>query len=125
MRNRPGGLATGGIVAHPLGMNSSNELPDSSMLPRLRTRIDALDARLVALLAERSRLIDEAARIKARENLPARIDSRVEEVAHNARRLAEEEGLHPDLAERIWRLMVEHFIAQEEIYLQESGEDGA
>ena len=47
----------------------------------LRARIDALDARLIALLAERSTLIDRAAQIKAQVGLPARIDARVEEVA--------------------------------------------
>ncbi|MDT1060522.1 chorismate mutase [Paracoccus sp. CPCC 101403] len=87
--------------------------PDSQM-PALRRRIDALDARLIALLAERSRLIDQAARIKTREHLPARIDSRVEEVAANARRLATQEGLDPGLADALWRLMMEHFIAQED-----------
>lgn len=90
------------------------ELPPDSAMPALRARIDALDARLVALLAERSALIDEAARIKTRERLPARIHSRVEEVAANARRLAEEHGLDPDLAERLWRVMMDHFIAQED-----------
>lgn len=98
-------------------MNSLSELPSNSLLHRLRLRIDTLDARLVALLAERSRLIDEAARIKAREGLPARIDSRVEEVAANARRMAGEEGLDPELADAIWRLMMDHFIAQEERHL--------
>ncbi|ABL68803.1 MULTISPECIES: chorismate mutase [Paracoccus] len=93
---------------------SEPELPPNSAMHELRTRIDALDARLVALLAERSALIDEAARIKARENLPARIDSRVEEVAANARTLAAEHGLDPDLAEQLWRVMMEHFIAQED-----------
>lgn len=92
-------------------------------MPDLRARIDALDARLVALLAERSALIDEAARIKARENLPARIDSRVEEVAANARRLALRQGLDPDLAERLWRVMMEHFIAQEDRVLSDPRRD--
>lgn len=101
----------------PIGMSIEPDLPASSMMHRLRQRIDALDQRLVALLAERSRLIDEAARIKSREGLPARITSRVDEVALNSRRWAEEEGLDPDLAEQIWRLMVEHFIAQEDRYL--------
>ena len=91
-------------------------------MPELRVRIDALDAQLVALLARRSALIDEAARIKTREHLPARIDSRVEEVAANARRLADEYGLDPDLAERIWRLMMDHFIAQEDRALSGRGE---
>lgn len=92
-------------------------LPPNSAMPELRARIDMLDAKLVALLAERSALIDEAARIKAREHLPARISSRVEEVAANARRLAEVQGLDPDLAERLWRLMMDHFIAQEDRFL--------
>ena len=84
----------------------------------LRRRIDALDDQLIALLAQRARLIDEAARIKARENLPARIDSRVEEVAANARQLAQAHGLDPDLAEALWRLMMDHFIAQEDRHLR-------
>lgn len=87
--------------------------PDSAM-HALRARIDELDSRLVALLSERAALIDEAARIKLREGLPARIESRVEEVAANARRLAEEKELDPDLAESLWRMMMEHFIAQED-----------
>ncbi|KGJ11334.1 chorismate mutase [Paracoccus versutus] len=99
------------------------ELPPNSAMPELRARIDALDARLVALLAERSALIDEAARIKLRENLPARIDSRVEEVAANARRLALRQGLDPDLAERLWRVMMEHFIAQEDRVLSDPRRD--
>ncbi len=93
-------------------------------MPELRARIDALDAQLVALLAQRSALIDEAARIKAREHLPARIDSRVEEVAANARRMARAQGLDPQLADRIWRLMMDHFIAQEDRALSEGGRDG-
>lgn len=93
---------------------SDPQLPPDSAMPALRDRIDALDARLVALLAERSALIDEAARIKLREHLPARIDSRVEEVAANARRLAAQHGLDPGLAEALWRLMMDHFIAQED-----------
>ena len=89
-------------------------LPPDSAMHALRARIDELDSRLVALLSERAALIDEAARIKLREGLPARIESRVEEVAANARRLAEEKGLDPDLAESLWRMMMEHFIAQED-----------
>lgn len=99
-------------------MNHFDDIPD---MPALRARIDALDARLIALLAERSALIDRAAQIKSREGLPARIHSRVEEVAANARRLASTHGLDPDLAERLWRVMMDHFIAQEDRVL--SGRD--
>ena len=79
----------------------------------LRRRIDTLDSRLVSLLAERTRLIDRVAQIKLAAGLPARIDSRVEEVATNVRRLAQDEGADPDLAEAVWRLMMQHFIDRE------------
>lgn len=102
-------------------MTTETPLPADSRMHDLRKRIDSLDAKLVALIAERSALIDEAARIKLVEGLPARIGTRVEEVAMNARRLAETEGLDPDLAERVWRLMMEHFIAQEDRVLRPNG----
>lgn len=90
---------------------------DINDMTALRSRIDALDDQLIDLLAERSRLIDRAAVIKAREGLPARIDTRVEQVAMLARSRAAEKGLDPDLAESLWRLMMEHFITREEVHL--------
>ncbi len=95
---------------------------DIQDMATLRTHIDALDARLIALLVERSALIDRAAQIKARVGLPARIDERVEEVALLARQRAIDAGLSGDLAEGLWRLMMEHFIAQEDAHL--GGKDG-
>lgn len=85
-------------------------LPD---MAALRTAIDDLDRRLARMMALRSRMIDRAAQIKAGAGLPARIDARVEQVAANARRNAEAAGYDPDLAEALWRLMMDHFIAQE------------
>lgn len=79
----------------------------------LRAEMDRLDRELAALLGRRSRLIDRAAEIKAGAGLPARIHSRVEEVAANARRNAVQAGYDPDLAEALWRTMMDHFIAQE------------
>ena len=90
--------------------------PDPASLPdmdALRAAIDALDREMAALLGRRTRLIDRAAEIKAGAGLPARIGARVEEVAANARRNAAAEGVDPDLAEALWRVMMEHFIAQE------------
>ncbi len=104
-------------------MERIEEINDMSSL---RAAIDVLDAELIALLARRSRLIDRAAQIKLVENLPARIDTRVEEVAANARRLAGGAGLDPDLAEALWRRMMDHFIDQEDRVLQkkEAPDDG-
>lgn len=85
-------------------------LPD---MAALRAEIDSLDRRLAQLIALRSRLIDRAAELKAGNGLPARIPERVEEVAAQARRNAVAAGCDPDLAEALWRLMMDHFIAVE------------
>lgn len=90
--------------------NDPSQLTD---MTALRAAIDALDRDLALMFARRSRLIDRAAEIKAGAGLPARIDSRVEDVAAKARQNAIEAGYDPDLAEALWRLMMEHFIAQE------------
>ncbi|MEL6584932.1 MAG: chorismate mutase [Pseudomonadota bacterium] len=85
-----------------------------STMTEVRAGIDALDTELVRLLALRAAFIDRASELKPGEGLPARIDDRVEEVANNARRNAEAAGWDPDLAERIWREMIEWSIAREE-----------
>ncbi|TQS73821.1 chorismate mutase [Rhodobacteraceae bacterium] len=87
---------------------------DISSMKDLRVEIDALDRELVALLADRTRLIDRAAELKPAEGLPARIDARVEDVVVKVKAEAEIRGLAPELAEVLWREMMEHFIAREE-----------
>lgn len=84
----------------------------------LRAEIDAVDAGLIGLFARRRALIERAAQIKATQDLPARIDWRVEEVVANARRHAADAGLDPDLFENIWRQLVEAAIAQEDRHLK-------
>ena len=83
-------------------------------MAQLRVRIDNLDRRLVALLAERARLIDRAGELKPAEGLPARIDSRIAAVLANVRAAAAEDGLDPELAEKLWRELIEWSIAREE-----------
>lgn len=102
-------------------MTQGGQMDDIHDMTALRARIDALDSRLVAMLAERSRLIDRAAQIKARDGLPALIETRVEQVVENVRALAGVEGVDPDLVEGVWRLMMAHFIAQEDRYLTGNG----
>ena len=91
-------------------------------MTELRVQIDELDTQLVDMLAKRTLFIDRAAELKPAEGLPARITSRVEEVAANARRNALDSGFDPDLAERIWRLLMEWSIAREEVVLGPSDE---
>ncbi len=87
----------------------------------LRSEIDALDRRLVALLARRARLIDRAAELKLGEGMEARIDARIAEVLANVRREAGRNGLEPALAEGVWRELIEWSIAREERALAAAG----
>ena len=83
-------------------------------MAELRAEIDRLDAALVALFAERTAYIDRAAEIKTQALLPARIDTRVEEVVANVRRHAVTHGLPPDKIEKLWRKLIDWSIAREE-----------
>ena len=87
---------------------------DCTTMADIRAEIDRLDEDLVRLLVERAGYIDRAAEIKAQVDLPARIDSRVEEVVENVRRHAAAHGLPPDLVEELWRRLIDWSIAREE-----------
>ena len=87
---------------------------DCKTMADLRRQIDLLDAEIVALLIRRTAYIDRAAEIKPAEGLPARIPDRVEEVIARVRARSGEGGLDPDLAESVWRVLVEWSIAREE-----------
>jgi isochorismate pyruvate lyase len=80
----------------------------------LRAEIDATDRSLVRLLAHRAALIDRAIELKPGEALPARIETRVEEVVGKVRAEARAEGLDPDLIEALWRRLIDWSIAREE-----------
>ncbi|WP_342642269.1 chorismate mutase [Rhodoligotrophos ferricapiens] len=84
----------------------------------LRAEIDRIDAALVALLAERTRYVDRVVEVKTALGLPALIEARVEQVAERVRGLADQSGVDADFAERLWRMMMNHFIAYEEARLK-------
>jgi isochorismate pyruvate lyase len=87
---------------------------DCETMAQVRAEIDRLDEALVRLFAERAAFIDRAAEIKARADLPARIETRVEEVVRNVRAHAETYGLPPELVEKLWRRLIDWSIAREE-----------
>lgn len=87
---------------------------DCPTMAVLRRQIDTLDAELVALLAARAGYIDRATELKPGEGLPARIEARVEEVVANVRARSAEAGLDPELAEALWRQLIDWSIAREE-----------
>ncbi|MBG6092313.1 chorismate mutase [Actinomadura viridis] len=84
-------------------------MADPKSLPEVRAGIDAIDADLVRLLAERQALVRAAARFKADEQA-VRAPARVEQVVASARERAVAAGLSPVVAEAVWRAMISAFI---------------
>lgn len=82
-------------------------------LKSARTDIDRIDAQLVALLAERQKVVERVIAIKTRDGIPALIPERVDVVIENAAAQAKAAGLSPDLARQVWRTMVDWFVAYE------------
>jgi isochorismate pyruvate lyase len=81
-------------------------------MEEVRRHIDALDARIVSLLAERSGYVAQAARIKQDAGQvydQARIDFIVERV----KALAAQQGAPEPVAEATYRAMIDAFIAFE------------
>jgi isochorismate pyruvate lyase len=78
----------------------------------VRQGVDALDRALVAMLAERQRYMDAAARIKT-DRHAVRDDARVEDVVAKVKAAAREAGLSEAIAETVWRTLIEGCIAYE------------
>ncbi len=87
-------------------------------LAGLRAEIDRVDSELVKLLAERMKIVDQVVAIKKQTGLPAFIPDRVEEVAQRVREEAKRLGAPPELAELVYRRMMDWVIAYEEMRLK-------
>jgi isochorismate pyruvate lyase len=78
-------------------------------LAEVRARIDAIDADLVGLLADRESLVRAAAAFKA-DAAAVRAPDRVEQVITAVRERAAAAGLSPTVAEAVWRAMIAAFV---------------
>jgi isochorismate pyruvate lyase len=81
-------------------------------LSEVRAAIDRIDELLIELLAERLKAIKRASELKSAPH-EARVTWRVEEVVRRVREAATAVGFDADVAERIWRAMMEECIAYE------------
>ena len=78
----------------------------------IRDRIDLLDKKLVALLAKRQQLIEAAGKVKpARQTI--RDEARIEEVIRLVLAEARAQNLSAEIAEPVWRQLIESSIAHE------------
>ena len=92
---------------------------DCTDMATLRAQIDAIDADLLTLLAERATYIVRAIPLKQAANLPARTDDRIAAMIADLRRQATEKGVDPALAETLWHTIIDWGIAHEAPHLED------
>lgn len=85
---------------------------DCETMIDVRKGVDMLDKELVRLLVIRQGYMDAAARIK--QDRDAVYDSeRIEDVVSKVLETANSQGLNPEIAEPVWRKLIERCIAHE------------
>ncbi len=88
-------------------------MPQCQSLAEIRDNIDRLDRQIVTLLTERQGYVGQAAGFK-----PTRADvvvpERIEDIVRKVRAQAAGLGGNPDLLERIYRAMIDAYIAFED-----------
>ncbi|MBV8417772.1 MAG: chorismate mutase [Verrucomicrobia bacterium] len=72
-----------------------------------RQQIDSLDQRIVELIQERARVVEEVGRIKREANLPVTVPTREQQVIAKAQELAKGGPLPPEAIGRIYQKLVE------------------
>ena len=102
---------------------------DCAEMGDVRAEIDRLDRALVTLIAERTRYIEAAARIKPDFDT-VRVPWRIEDVVAKVLAEARAQGLPARIAEPVWRELVEKSIEHEGIVWRsirspESDEEGS
>ena len=85
---------------------------DCTTMAEVRAGIDALDRRLVALLAERLKFIAAAARIKPDRDT-VRDEWRKADVLAKVEAASREVGVPTDLTTDLWERLIEYSIAHE------------
>lgn len=85
---------------------------DCKDMTEVRAGVDALDQALVTLLAVRQRYMGAAARIKPSRDV-VHDAARIEDVVAKVVAAAGKAGLSADIAEPVWRLLIDRCIAYE------------
>ncbi|MBS0380433.1 MAG: bifunctional chorismate mutase/prephenate dehydrogenase [Proteobacteria bacterium] len=83
-------------------------------LEDLRQRVTAIDRQLIALVAERKAVSEEVARVKRAIGKPTRDYERERDVILGVRSLAESQGVSPELAEQLLRLLIRSSLTTQE-----------
>ena len=89
-----------------------NNIVTCSSLEEVRSNIDAIDQKIVSLIAQRGGFVMQAARFKKTPE-DVKAPQRVEQVISKVRALAVESTANPDVIEAVYRAMIAAFINAE------------
>jgi isochorismate pyruvate lyase len=87
--------------------------PKFKSLAQVRAAIDAMDKKIVPLLCQRLYLVTQAAQFKPSVEGVV-VQSRVEEVVNNAKRIAAKNGGNPDTIGAVYRVLIDAFTVDEQ-----------
>lgn len=76
-------------------------------LDGLRMEIDALDEKIVALLAARMAVASRVAAVKQAQNIPVRLQDRIDVVLDRVEMLAKQNGAEPEGIRAIYESLIE------------------
>jgi isochorismate pyruvate lyase len=102
-------------LSAPRRVRYNAEMPDPDgcqSLAEVRSEIDRIDEQIIALLGRRAGYVHAAARFKTSEAAVA-APERQAAMLEERRRWATREGLDPDVIEKLYRDLVDYFIARE------------
>ena len=85
---------------------------DCSSLQEIRAEIDRIDREIISAFGQRFAYVKAAAKFKTSE-ATVKASDRFAAMLQQRREWAAEEGLNPDVIERLYRDLVTHFIEEE------------
>jgi chorismate mutase/prephenate dehydratase len=94
-------------------------------IAHLRGELESADRALIVALAQRSRVVDTIAALKAGTDAPLRDSSRERAVLDHAQAVARSERLDPDFVARLFRDIIEHSVRTQEARIARPGGDAS
>ncbi len=83
-------------------------------LEELRSRLGAMDGKILSLVSERQKLAEQIGQIKSRSRMATRDFAQEKEVVERARAVARDLGIPSGLAEELMRLLIRYSLSHQE-----------
>ena len=88
---------------------------DTEKLAQLRQKLDQIDADIISLIAERQFNVEQIGNVKLSTNSPTRDYQREKQVIEKVKSHAKQQGLDPEIAQKIFELVIETSLSKQEV----------